>query len=444
MTERMSNLDAAWLHMEDSTNLMMIVGLMWFDRPVDWAAIRGVIRDRLIARYPRFRQRVTEGALASPRWEVDPHFDVEAHLHHVALPAPGDQAALQELVSDLMSTPLDFSKPLWQFHLVDGFGGGGAIIYRIHHCVGDGISLARVLLSLADDAGDAGVAGEPGAREHGFHPLAAARRGLERARHTADALTDPKRLAALAREGVEGAEELADLLALPADPASVLKGPLGVRKRAVWAAPTPLVAVKRACKARGCTLNDGLIAAMTGALRRYLAGRGQEVAALRAFVPVNMRPLDEPVPTTLGNRFTLVLLELPVGEADPEARLSLLKARMDHLKGGTQAAVNYGLLHAMGATPARVERVVADIFGAKATAVMTNVPGPREPLSLAGNPVSGIQFWVPQAAHLGLGVSIFSYAGEVTVGIAADAGLVPDPEALVAAFEAELRDFIAG
>ena len=440
MTERMSNLDAAWLHMEDPTNLMMIVGLMWFERPVDWAAIRGLIQQRLVARYPRFRQRVMEHTLASPRWEDDPRFDVEAHLHHVALPAPGDQPTLEALVSDLMSTPLDFSKPLWQIHLVDGFGAGGAILYRIHHCIGDGISLARVLLSLADGAGDVGVSGP---REHGFHPLAAARRGLERVRHTADALTDPKRLAALAREGVEGAEELAELLALPADPASAIKGPLGVRKRAVWAAPTPLAEVKRACKARGCTLNDGLIAAMTGALRRYLLGRGQEVAALRAFVPVNMRPLDEPVPTTLGNRFTLVLLELPVGEADPEARLALLKARMDHLKGGAQASVNYGLLHALGATPARVERVVADIFGSKASAVMTNVPGPRERLTFAGNPVAGIQFWVPQAAHLGLGVSIFSYAGEVTVGVAADVGLVPDPEALVAAFEAELADFIA-
>ena len=139
LTEPLSSVDAAWLHMEHPSNLMMVTGVLTFDEPLDFEQLTRVVGDGLL-RYPRFRQRVVEARLplGSPRWELDPDFDLKAHIHRLALPAPGDQRVLQDLVSDLMSTPLDFSKPLWQFHLVEGYGQGCAVLMRLHHSIADG------------------------------------------------------------------------------------------------------------------------------------------------------------------------------------------------------------------------------------------------------------------------------------------------------------------
>lgn len=159
-TQSMSSADAAWLHMDQPTNLMVITGALWFDEPVDWSRAREVVRTRLVDRFPRFSQRVAEGRapLSGPHWERDPHFDLDLHIHQVALPRPGDRGALQELVADLIATPLDRSKPLWHFHFVDGYESGSAIVVRMHHCIADGIALARVLLSLTDAGRDAPIA----------------------------------------------------------------------------------------------------------------------------------------------------------------------------------------------------------------------------------------------------------------------------------------------
>ncbi|MGA9371270.1 MAG: wax ester/triacylglycerol synthase domain-containing protein, partial [Solirubrobacterales bacterium] len=142
-SQRMSHADAAWLHMDQPTNLMVITGVLWFDQPPDWDGVRETIRHRMVERFPRFRQRVVEGRapLSGPHWEDDPRFDLDLHLHRVALPAPGDRDALQAFVADLMASPLDRSKPLWQFQLVDGYGEGAALVGRIHHCIADGIAL---------------------------------------------------------------------------------------------------------------------------------------------------------------------------------------------------------------------------------------------------------------------------------------------------------------
>lgn len=157
---RMSHADAAWLHMDQPTNLMVITAVIWFDERPDWERVRETVRRRLVERFPRFRQRVVEGRtpLSGPHWEDDTDFDLDLHLHRVALPAPGDREALQAFVADLMASPLDPSKPLWHVQLVDGYGDGAAVVFRIHHCIADGIALARVMLSLTDETVDAGIA----------------------------------------------------------------------------------------------------------------------------------------------------------------------------------------------------------------------------------------------------------------------------------------------
>jgi WS/DGAT/MGAT family acyltransferase len=450
-SEPFSNVDAAWLHMEDSTNLMMITGVLMFATPLDIGKLTAVIEQRLL-RFDRFRMRIVHASDRSARWERDPHFTLHAHLHRVALPAPGGQTALQELVSDLMSTPLDMTKSPWQLHLVENVEGGSALLARLHHTIADGIALVQVLLSLTDDTPDAPNAPVelPPERANGV-PLAALTRPLNAAARTGAALlhegletlAEPERVLAAARLGASGAAALNKLLFMPADSPTLLKGRLGTEKRAAWSQPIPLEDVKAVGRLTRGTINDVLINAAAGALRRYLIRRGTHVAGvdIRAVVPVNLRPLDQPI-TKLGNRFGVVFLSLPVGIEDPFDRLLELRRRMEAIKGSPEAVVAFGILNVLGMLPSALADVAVELFGSKATAVMTNVPGPRQPIYLAGAQIAKTMFWVPQSGKLGLGVSIFSYAGSVLLGVATDAGIVPDPDAIIADFHAELDELV--
>jgi WS/DGAT/MGAT family acyltransferase len=232
---------------------------------------------------------------------------------------------------------------------------------------------------------------------------------------------------------------LGRLVVLPPDPATVFKGKLGRRKRAAWSEPVPLEDFKAIGKAFGATVNDILVAVATGALRRYMEKRGQPTVgiAIRASVPVNLRPLEQA--HKLGNAFGLVFLSLPIGIVDPVRRVRAIKKEMDELKGSPEALVAFGLLSLMGLAPVEVEQLGLRFFGSKATAVLTNVPGPRQPLYMAGRKIDKVMFWVPQSGHLGLGISILSYNGGVMLGIATDAGLVPDPERIVENFKVEFE-----
>jgi diacylglycerol O-acyltransferase len=449
----LSSVDTAWLRMEDPTNLMMISGVMVFGAPMDYERLKATIEYNLL-RFDRFRQRVVQPALGGPYWEEDPDLDLSYHLRRATLPPPGDQAALQDLASMLASTQLDFSRPLWQFHLVEDYDGGSALVCRLHHCIGDGLALVYVLLSLTDTTPDAPlrIAQPEIRRRRRQGPLGRlsqpARAAFKTARQVSGALVqqcqemraDPSRVADLARTGARGTTALARLLLLWPDPKTVYKGELGVPKRAAWSAPLPLQDVKAIGKGLGGTVNDVMLTAMSGALRRYLQGRGEKVDGLnfRAVVPVNLRqPGTE---EELGNKFGLVFLSLPIGIGDPGARLRELKQRMDALKDSLEAPVAFGILTGIGMSPETIQDIVVNIFGMKGTAVMTNVVGPRMPLYLAGAPLESLMFWVPQSGHLGLGVSILSYAGRVWMGVITDQGLVPDPDAIIAAFHTEFDE----
>jgi WS/DGAT/MGAT family acyltransferase len=438
----MANVDCAWLRMDDPTNLMMITAVLIFSRPLKVEQVRQVVVERLLP-LTRFRQRaaVPHSSLGSPYWEEDPHLDLEEHVRTATLPPPGDQRALQQLVSRLMSVPLNPARPLWQYHVVEDYQGGSALIARLHHCIADGIELMKVLLNMTDTAPGAGAAQQP-------PPARRKRRGrVARVLHTARQLSDeivhdgmiavrdPSRVADLARLGAGSVLRLGQILVRQPDPHTALKGPLGVDKHAAWSQPLPLHDVKAVGAVTGGTINDVLLTAVAGGLRAYLLQRGEPVDGLsfHAVVPVNLRPLDGPI--TLGNKFGLVFLQLPLGIADPVERLEAVKRHMDGLKNSPEAAAIFGLLNVVGMAPVEVENLLVTIFGTKATGVMTNVPGPRQQLYIAGAPLRDVMFWVPQSGRLGLGVSIVSYNGEVLVGVATDAGLVPDPETIVSGFE---------
>jgi WS/DGAT/MGAT family acyltransferase len=448
--EPLSPVDHAWLRMDDPTNLMIINGCLVLEQPLGREGLKQLLERRLLP-IRRFKQRIghREGL---PYWETDPDFDLDAHVVDMALPAPGDEAALRRVVSGLMSEPLGLDRPLWRFHLISGYKGGSVIMARLHHCIGDGMALLLVLLSLTDRTlGPASGTEVPPEPENPFADLfrlpprsvEAAKRlatqimpdGIRLLEQTAEAFRSLGRM----KTGLVSTGAFARLVARPPDPKSPFKGALGVAKRVAWSEPILVSEVREVGKALGGTINDVLLSAMTGGLRRYLDHHGMPAQGLRfrAAMPVNLRSLDSM--SELGNRFGLIFLSLPLGENDPVSRLAELRRRALALKRSAEPVVVYAILRLIGSVPLAVQKVVVKIFGTKATAVMTNVPGPRELLYLAGNPIRELFFWVPQSGKLGLGISILSYAGEVRLGLATDAGLVPDPEVIVSGFRQEFE-----
>ena len=442
--KNMSNIDAAWLHMDDPTNLMMITGFFEFAGPLDFERLKATVELRMVMRWRRFRQRVRESRipLRGPYWEDDPYFDIDNHIFRIGLPSPGDEATLKDMISKLASRPLDKSKPLWEFHLVENLEGGGSfLIVRLHHAIADGIALMSVLMSLCDVDPDAPwpkAESEKAHRRRGrlvrslFHPAAsffAATKTM--AGEGRSMLTNPDHLLKRASQAKAFAERLARLALLPPDSKTLFKGKLRRKKVVAWTPDLPLEDVKRIKTAFGVTVNDVLMAVVAGGLRRYLLARGKRVPKslnIRAMVPVNLRPLSEA--TKLGNSFGLVVMSLPLGIHSPLDRVMEVKRRMDDLKNSPEAVVGYTLLEIMGMTPAQIENLLVQFFAMKSTLVLTNVPGPQQPLYFAGSPIERIMFWVPQSGRLGMGVSIFSYAGMVNIGVMTDYRLVPDPEAI--------------
>ena len=428
VTQKMTAADVAWLRMEDPTNPMTITGVLTTGAPMPRETVLRLLRERLLA-HPRFRMRVDDPDAAAPRWVLVEPFDLDRHVIPLALPAPGDQAALQQAVSALMSTPLSFAQAPWTFHHVERYGEGSALLVRLHHCIADGIALMHVLLSLSDELWDPAPGGPGASRSR--NPLGRRlAKGSKRALAGAGkVLAHPSRIASGAKAVGGGAAALAHLLFMRRDPETLLKDETSAQKHAAWTRPIPLDGVKAVGHATGAKVNDVLLAAAAGALRRYLEAHGQPTA-----VPVNVRPIERA--HELGNAFALVFLALPVGVEDPAERLRLLKARMDGIKASQEAPVVYGILQSIGVAPHWAHRFVVKLFSAKASAVMTNVAGPKERLHLLGIALSDVMFWVPQAGDIGLGLSILSYDGRVLVGVAADATLA-DPVALVRAFEEE-------
>ena len=253
---------------------------------------------------------------------------------------------------------------------------------------------------------------------------------------------DPTLAGLIAKEGGELARELMNALALPDDPPSLLRGRLGVSKRVAWADPLDLEEVKAVGRACDCTVNDVLMAAAAGALRSYMLERGEHLVGvtLRATVPVNLRPLEHS--RKLGNHFGLVFLELPVGEDNPLRRLERVAECMNNLKNSRQAIVAYGLLAALGVAPPPVQELALEMFSRKASAVATNVPGPQQPLYMAGCTLREMMFWVPQTGSIGIGLSILSYRGQVHFGLISDARLIPDPDAVIRRFGTEFEKLL--
>lgn len=460
--ERMSSVDTAWLRMDSQANLMQIVGVYEFEGSIDFERLRRLYEERLIP-HARFRSIVVKD-VTGYHWELDDNFDLDLHVARTALPGKGTTADLKRLVGRLASTALDPNKPLWQFHLVDNYNGGQALIARIHHCIADGIALIGVLMALtSEDPAENGEEPEPKARpeessalvDAWLRPLTdAAVRAIgstgdaaARALQASSALLEhPDAVSEVAEDATRVAtqvvRDLAGIALMEDDAATSLKGVPSGSKVVAWNEPLSLDDVKAVGKALGCSVNDVLLASVAGAIRSYLEQQGEDVDGieLRALVPVNLR--DPRKWKELGNKFGLVPLLLPVGIANPIARVYEVRRRMDELKQGYTAVLTMGILGAAGIVPRTLQKQALDFLAKKATAVMTNVPGPQQPLYIAGTKVTRMMFWVPQSGNIGVGVSILSYAGGVQFGLITDKRLCEEPQRIIDRFEPEFEKLV--
>jgi WS/DGAT/MGAT family acyltransferase len=421
--------DVAWLHMDRPTNRMIVHGVLWTDEPLDWGRVREVVRDRLVGLYPPFSQRVVE--LTSMSWWQDlPDFDLDDCIVRTRLDDPGDRDTLAAYVSSLLHHPLPMHLPLWQLHFIDNYRGGSAIVTRVHHCVADGIALSRVLLSLCD--------GETMTPKDVPVPSL-----LGRAAHLGgtalDDLAHPTHAARVLTNAVSGTRALGRVVSLAPDVHTCLRGEVTELKRVLWSGPFPVRVVHDRAKTSGATVNEFVLAAISGALRTYLARQDGSAPDIRAIVPVNLRPLDRPLPRSLGNRFGLIYLPLPVSEDDPAVRLDRVRHDSRTILHSAEGVLTFDLLDLFGHTPYGVEQVLLDLFASKGTAVVTNVAGPNLPLFLAGRRLRGVVSWPPESGNVALGLSIISFDGNLVIGVLADAGLVTDPEFLLEQVERELH-----
>jgi len=423
--EKMSSVDAAWLRMDSPVQHMVINAVFRFADALSFERLEALVRERML-REPRFRQRVVEPRVpvGTPHWVEVPDLDVRAHLHRRALPAPGDDAALARLVGELASAPLDRERPLWEAWFIERHEPGGLasppiLLIRLHHAVGDGVSLMRLLLALTDHDS------EP-PREVG-QPIA------ER----------PHSLLGLGRMAASHTAALARMLLLPGDPMTTFRGELGPEKRVAWTRPRPLPLVRAIAQRHDAKLNDVFVAVVAGAIRRYLRAHGgmPPIAELRAMVPLFLRGHGDG--ESLGNHFGLVFIPLLVGMPDPHERVRASKARNDLVKASPDANVAFEVLAVMGAAGPGVEELGIDIFTRKASCMLTNVPGPTRPLSMAGSRIDDMISFAPVAGHVSTGITLVTYAERVRIGIIADAGRIPDPEALARECEAELDELVA-
>jgi WS/DGAT/MGAT family acyltransferase len=422
--------DSIWLELDRPTNLMAITSLLWTATPIDPARLRDVIQERIVARYPVFRQRpvLHGGPVRWGYWEDDPDFDLDRHVLVEEMPGAGDRAALQDYVAAQRSVPLDRHHPLWTVHLLQGFGGGSVLVQRYHHAMADGIRLTQVMLGILDPS-DRADAAPPQVGSRGPVPAGRSRIGRVRAAlNTGGSLVK---------------------MGLWTNPLTALAGRPDVPKTAAWGDPVPLPLLHDLAVRTSTSVNDVCTTLVSGAVARYLESSpggsrlppGDEDLAW--MVPVNLDPPDGEPPAELGNHFALILAVLPHGPASFQERLAEVHRRIARIRDSWEPMMNFGLSQAIAVSPSILGTALSRFLTAKTVGVLTNVPGPRTPMSLAGAVVEGVVGWAPSSGPQTMTVCIFSYAGNVTVGFGTDRSVVPDPERLVAAFDAEVADAVA-
>jgi WS/DGAT/MGAT family acyltransferase len=444
--DRLSALDTAFLHLEDhGTAHMHVASVLVFEgEPItpDELVEHLLSRMHLV---PRYRQRLAHVPLdqGRPVWTDDPHFNARYHIRHTALPAPGDDAALQKLAGRLFSQRLDRSRPLWEMWLVDRLAGDRfALICKTHHALVDGVSgvdIVSVLFDASPTPPPPLRANQPWAPQPLPGPAKLIADALvERAtvpgemmRGVRAAVRTPRRMLERVREHLVGVGATA--LAGIADPAppSPFNVEIGAHRRYTWL-DADLEQFKQIKDALGGTLNDAVLSAVTLALGDHLRATGHDTTdlVLKAMVPVSVRTDEEH--GRLGNRVTAVWAPLPVHHSDPVAVFDEMHAAMDEIKQSGQAVGAQTLTELAGLAPPTIASQAARLQARQRyfNLVVTNIPGPQVPLYLLGRELVGLYPVVPLAKRQAIGIAIMSYNGRLGFGLLADFDAVPDLDAI--------------
>jgi WS/DGAT/MGAT family acyltransferase len=462
--ESLSTLDAEFLLMEDGISHMVLAGACVFDgRPPTDEELTRLVESKM-HQIPRYRQRVRSVPfeLGRPIWADDPHFELGYHLRRTALPAPGDDAAFCRLMGRLMSQELDRDRPLWETWLVEGVEGGRwAVIFRIHHCLVDGVAgagLLEVLLDLDRDTElPEPVPWSPNPEPNGVTKVLGAWAGLARdvateARGLTTAIRSPRSAVEAAIGTAQGVMRWVSQMGTTT-PLSV-EGTIGPHR--VWAhSEVSLADMKAVGRTFGATVNDVVLAAVTGGYRDLLIERGDEVdgAVLRSLVPVSTRRDDGR--GVLDNRVSALLYELPVAVADPVERLRLVQEQVGALKGSGMAEAGALLTEvgdlappmAIGTVSRLAARAMRQLPQRSIHTVTTNVPGPQFPLYCLGREMLEYRPFVPIYQGVRVGTAILSYNGTVSFGVTGDYGTAPEVHVVAdgaARAVDELRDRVVG
>lgn len=471
MSTPINTSDLTFLNMDRPTNLMIVNGLMWFDDEPDWTAVRGVVQDRLIDRFPVLSRRpaLVDGTWM---WEDDPDFNVDRHIREVTIGGTADLQAAQEYISTRVSDPMDKDHPLWEIDILTGLSGAegepaALMLARFHHALADGIRIVQLVLSMCDLAEDAAppVVGRGSSSRSpvtqalgvsqqvvggvvdfagglGSAAVKAPGKLLTKGREAFEdgldlefsvtAITDAVTGAASEDNQIANSMRSASRLALSGrSPALTGDGRPGVTKRVAWVTGIPVAQVKAVGTAHDATINDVLLGVVSRGLSRYVEERGRDLTDnVNFLVPISLKPIDMNLPTELGNYFAMVMFPMPLGIGDDDELMGEIRSRMNRIKNSTEAMMVFGLQRAVAQTPSAVSVGITEFVANKTIGLLTNVPGPRAPMYLAGTEVTGILGWVPTAGDQSLGICIFSYNGIVSMGIASDAGILPDPDRL--------------
>lgn len=463
--DRLTALDTTFLTLEDQSAHMHVGSVGVLDaKPLrdahgglDMARITA-LSEAALMRQPRFRQKLAAvPLLGHPVWVDDASFNLHYHIRHTALPPPGDDRQLKRLVGRIMSQQLDRGKPLWEIWYVEGLSDDRfAVIVKVHHCMVDGVAGVDLMASMLSPDPRAPVpAAAPWIPRPAPSPLQLlagelGRRAtfpLDLARGAAAVVGQPRRALSSFASGVESVGEALWASLRPSSP-TPLNCAIGPHRRFDWLR-LDLDGVKEIRHHGGATVNDVVLATVAGAMRRFLRGRGERVEDLtfRAMVPVNVRTATEH--SQLGNRVSLMMATLPVGERDPGARLRQVVETMQQLKRSNQQRGTELLEEASDWLPGSLFARVARL-GMRTTPynlVVTNVPGPQVPLYLLGAPLRAAYPLVPLFGNQALGIALFSYDGGLFWGFNSDWDALPDLHRLVEAVDAEhlaLRRATAG
>jgi WS/DGAT/MGAT family acyltransferase len=451
--DRLSPLDASFLHIEDHVSHMHIASVAIFEGPPPPFADIVAMVDAKLELVPRYRQKVrtVPFELGRPVWVDDPYFNIEYHLRHTALPSPGGESELRKLVGRVMAQQLDRSKPLWEIWVVENLEDGRwAMLAKTHHALVDGVAgtdLLAVIMDLSPDA----VRPEPSQwaprpEPSGLQLVVDALENIvqspyEQVRAARAQTRALRRMAGYVLEVTDGLFSLAGLVR-PTAPSS-LNGPLGPHRRYAWAT-TSVDDIKRVRKALGGTFNDVVLASITNGFRELLLSRGENVdRVVRSLVPVSVRPRDVSGKAvgdgTYENKVSAMFAELPVDIEDPILRLHAITDQMKDLKDSKQAVAGEALTSMSGFAPPMLlalgMRLATRAGQRNVNTITTNVPGPQFPLYAAGRRMIRAFPYVPLGGQMRIGVAIFSYNGEVNFGITGDYDSVPDIDVLAGGIE---------